>query len=1607
MKFVAVTVRTLKVVSWVIMGILLLLTAVLTVLYSSWGQDGLRRFLVRTMNESGSSMRLDAMRLKFPLDLTLEGLSLEMDGGMYLAADTLRADVSLLPLLGGHAAITEASLAGASMSIGAPDSAMYLTLKAPRLNIDNADVHLAGMNIIIDRAALSGARVNMLLNPDTTATDTATTPPTDMAILLKNLALDDFAYTMRMLPTIDSLGARIPQAAIEHLNVNLRRQAIDLHSLTGRDLGVAYIVPDSATIAATPVVPVDTVAPAPEPWTITIDTIGFTGGDALYTTRGIQPLPGLDFTYIQVDSLNLAIHDFYNRATRVDVPLSVSGRERCGVDVNIDGTLLVTEQATTLRKFRITSPAGTALDADVVLGMGDLTTDPDVQLSVDAGGALAMSDARLMFPAFTPYLIGRGLSAAIYVQADVSGTSGTLNVNDFSVALGTMARLKAQGTLYNALAADPAIMGGRLKLSGALIDLNPLKYALLDRATASQINIPLTTFDGYADLIRGHLDGKLTARTQQGEISLDADWSQPAEKYVVGLTLNQFPVNAFMPAMGVGRITADLHADGIGYDPFSPKMQLDATMDIKHAVYQGYDYAGISADAKIAEGHADINLKSVNPNARFALSADGNLSGDTYDWKANLNGEHIDLKALGLSPTEALITADLTATATLTPKDNIMGVRAHLNSLSYNDGQSTLTLNDIFATLNSDDSTTNASLRNGDLLAFLSSEVPFDSLTARFATTSAVIDTLMAKRIINVEEIQHALPPFNLDVTAGPRNVLNNMLAESGSSFRSMHLTAANDSLISLTGQVLSYTTPTMALDTISLNIYQHGPRLDIIGGVENKPGTFDEWAHVGLDGYLDNNVLGLYISQANIRGKQGYALGTSITLADSIATLRVVPYDPTIAYMPWTVNKDNFISYNFDHKHIDANLHMHSAVSGLAIYTNHEESGDDNHQEELVVELTDIHLADWIKLNPFAPPMDGALNATLRISGEEGAINGNGNVSLVDLTYGKERVGTFDADLKVHTDNKGLIRADVDLSVDGAQAMTLKGALNDSVTGSPLAMDFRVIHLPLAVVNPMLGKDIGSLSGTLNGVMDVTGDMTDPKLDGWLQFDSVAFRLAMTATDYKFNNVKIPVEENIVKFNDFSVTGTNENPLRVNGTVDIRNFANPGVDLSLDADNMMIVNSKRAAKGADIYGKGYITTHTKVKGNMQFMSVDANLSILPGTNIYYVMTEAENVITEQQNADLVKFVNFADTSAVLAADSLMTSEMAMMLNASLNIQNGSTINVDLSTNGRNRVSLQPNGILDFSMPPFGEPRLTGRLNIPKGFVRYTPPVLSEKLFNFQDNSYVAFNGNLMNPSLNIHAVDVIKANVTQTGQNSRLVNFDVALNITGTLERMNVNFDLSTQDDVTVANELQSMSAEQRANQAMNMLLYNIYSGPGTTGNANIGGNALYSFLTSQLNNWAANTIKGVDLSFGIDQYDRTVGGTTSQNTSYSYQVSKSLFNDRFKIVVGGNYSTDANAEQNFSQNLIKDISFEYFLNNARTMYVRLFRHTGFESILEGEITRTGVGFVYRRKVGSLRRIFRFARRHRRPQAVPAVVPAEVQSDSTVNATPTANETH
>lgn len=1557
--------------AYTVMALLLLVTGVVVMLYSPWAQDNLRIALLRKMNSGDTELRLDSFRLRFPLTVEASGVAMISHGDTLMAASSLSADVALLPLFTGRVRVGEVLAENAAYRMGAPDSALYMVIDARRIALDGVGVCLSDMSIRLDDGLISGGRLAMLMNPDTTP-PTPPAPPTKMSIDLGRVRLDDFTYSMRMLPTIDTLSAHIRSSELKGGNIDLYKQTIGLGTFAGRGLSARYIAPDSATIAAGGPYPV--AAPVPDslasaPWTIRIDSISFTHSDALYTTAGVRPLPGLDFAYIAVDSLDLDVHDFYNRATTLSLPLSLRGRERCGVTLAIDGELGIDSVALSFKNINLNTPRGTAVAAEGILGMGDMAGDPSLPLGLQLDGSFAGADLADMFPAFSPYLAAIPRHEPLRLEVDATGTTGRLEIATLGLDLNHSVSLDAKGVVENFMAPDR--LAGDITLSGRIIDVNSFKNAFLDPATAKTLRVPPMTVNGHVAMRGGVVNGNMRAATKGGRVGLAGRWYGKGETYSGTLDLSTFPIDAFMPLLGVGSVTAKASVQGKGYSPFKKSTAIKAHADIAKAEYGGVAYTDISADANLADGMADVEVISQSDAADFTLTANGNLDGDTYTWHADLDGRYIDLYALKLMAEPSSLEVSMNGEATIGPGKNDINGKVLIGDVYYRTVKGTIGLSDIEAVLTANDSLTSASLHNRDLAVNFNSPVGLDSLTTGFGNVGAILAEQVKLMSINVDTVDRAMPPFDLVIHGARSNLVNDILAPSKMSVRSFDLHAFKDSVFVAGGKIMRFDTGSMTLDSIYVGARQHDGHFHIGAGVRNRPGNLDEWHSVTLTGTVDGNALALRLRQKNLKGKTGFDIGIAAEAeaADTTIVLHVKPFDPVIGYKDWTVNPDNFISYTIPSQHVDANLHMEGGNSSLAVYTEEGDAHDahGHEQEDLVIKLGNIHLQDWIAVNPFAPPVKGDVSADMRLNRHDGMLVGNGSASIANFLYGKEKVADFKADFNVAATPSGMVHAKADVFVNGMKTMTLAGALNDSTATSPLDLDFSVIHFPLATANPFLPSSVGKLSGMLNGNLRITGTDAKPIFNGTLDFDSTAVRLAMTGTAYRFSETPVQVVDNLVSFDDFSIYGCNDNPLSVNGRVDISDMADMKLNLSLKADNMMIVDSKRASKGADIYGKGYISLNANAHGSMRFMQINADLSVNSGTNITYVIPEATNTLANRSNEDMVKFVNFTDSAEVARADSINPTGMAMMLDAVLTIEQGSTVNVLLSADGANRIQLQSNGTLTYSMSPLDDGRLTGRLNIDKGFVRYTPPLMSEKLFNFDDNSYIAFTGDMMNPTLNVHAVDVLRANVTSEGQNSRLVNFDVLLSVTGTLNRMNVAFDLATNDDMTVANELESMSAEQRANQAMNMLLYNVYTGPGTKGNASLSGNPLFSYLESQVNNWAANNIKGVDLSFGIDQYNRTVDGSTSSTMSYSYQVSKALFNDRFKIVVGGNYNTDANADENFSQNLINDISFEYFLNKTRTMYLRLFRHTGYESILEGEITQTGVGFVYRRK---LRRI-------------------------------------
>ncbi len=1566
-----------KTVIWILGILLFIVVAVPVAVYIPAVQDFAKDFALKKVKEStGMDISIDRLRLKFPLKVSLQGVRvIEATGDTMATLGSADVAVKLLPLFKGNVEAGGIDINKLAYNMGTPDSVICLKAEVDKFTLDGGEMQLKNNRIDIGDALLDGGRVTLLLKDTVTPEKTDTTASNPLFIKARRIEIRNLDYRMAMLPTIDSLYTHIPAIELRNGVIDLGKNSVDADLLRADSISASLFTPpvgyqpkEKATAAA------DSIAQSTSaPMLIKIKRIELSGKELIYAVKNAKPLPGFDMNYISVTDVGVEIDSLRNYGAEITVPLRLlEGTERCGLKISANGLFDMDSIKMQLKDFSL-DVGNSMFRADALMGMGDLAAEKNLPLMLKADGRIELSDIEKAFPAMSTTL--RGLPRQpITLHADAKGTTGKIAVEDITVEWPQYIRLQADGSVENPM--DFAKMGGRINIDGSIRNVNPFKPTLLGAAMSKQINIPPSRITGFVNYHPNLIDGDIKVISGGGKIQLAGKWNGRAEGYDANMQVNDFPVANFMPSLGIGNVSATAKINGSGYNPFNPRMHADADIMIKNLELNGKQYSDISLTAHLKNGDATGHIESRNPGADLDMDFKAAIIADEAHWNLTGSIHDLNLQALGMSKDPMGGKLNFTSEGSYTAKSKSIDGNLGIDNLQWQMGEEQISAASIETDFIANDSITGLDVKSGDLDLTAKAYCNVDTLISKLSAIGPFIDQQIASKQLNVTGLQKLIPAMDVRLSAGASNPVSSYMSRSGDiGFKQFSTVFHNDSLLNLQMNVQNLSSGKTRVDDISLSINQNGKFLVYDITMNNKPGTMDDFAHVVLKGILADNRFSVLINQHNIKDEQGFFLGFTALMNDSVANMKLVPYAPVIAYQKWKVNPDNEITFNFREKHLDANLQLSNEQSYLRIYTEHNDSTrHGNVQEDVVVQLSQIKLQDWLSISPFAPPIKGDLGANLRFRWNNEYITGKGDVSLDNLYYGRDRVGSFDLGLDVSTSKSGALNADVALMVDSVKVITAKGALNDTTLQNPFLLDFSMIHFPLAVANPFLPKDVAQLRGMLNGNMKITGNLKEPQFNGYLDFDSTAVKVGMTGAEYAFSTDKIPVDSNIVKFNNFEIMGLNKKNLAVNGTVDARHLSNIAVDLAMRARDMQIVNSSRP-KGANIYGKAYIDLDAQAKGNMNFMKVSADLNLLPETDVTYVMTAADNTIQNRSAGDMVTFVQFSDTTHVAADSTAQSLGMAMMLDATLNVSEGSTINVDLSTDGKNKAQIKGMGSLDFTMNPMDSGRLTGRFTINSGYVRYSPPLLSELNFKIQEGSYAAFTGDMLNPSLNLKAVEEKKANVTQEGQNSRLINFLIELSVSGTLQNMNVAFNLATNDDLTISNELQGMSPEQRANQAMNLLLYNTYTGPGTKATSSLSGNPLFSFLEGQINSWAANNIRGVDISFGIDQYDKTTDGSSETTTSYSYRVSKSLFNNRFKIVVGGNYSTDANADENFSQNLINDISFEYMLNRSGSMFVKLFRHVGYESILEGEITQTGVGFVYRQKLNSLWDIFRWGR--------------------------------
>lgn len=270
---------------------------------------------------------------------------------------------------------------------------------------------------------------------------------------------------------------------------------------------------------------------------------------------------------------------------------------------------------------------------------------------------------------------------------------------------------------------------------------------------------------------------------------------------------------------------------------------------------------------------------------------------------------------------------------------------------------------------------------------------------------------------------------------------------------------------------------------------------------------------------------------------------------------------------------------------------------------------------------------------------------------------------------------------------------------------------------------------------------------------------------------------------------------------------------------------------------------------------------------------------------------------------------------------------------------------------------------------------LTGRYTLNNGEMKYHLPIIPLKTFHISPGSYVNWTGDLMNPTLNITALERIMAPVAIDGGKSEAVAFDVGLVLSNSLDNMGLTFTMKAPENATIQDELNSLDTETLNKYAVTMLVTGAYVG--NNGGITVS-NALTSFLDAKINDIAGDATKSVSINVGITDIENKESG--GSYTNYSFSLAKRFWNDRLTIVIGGEVNSGDKPEE--EQSFINNVSLEWRLTATGNRYLRIFYDKNYESILEGEITETGVGYVYKRKLNNLSELLFIKKQKERTEA-------------------------
>ena len=1465
----------------------------------------------------GINIGIERVRLAFPLDLALHRLHAVEQGDTLAAIRSLRLNIRLLPLLHGRADIDGFELYGTTLDTKSYIPDTHIQGHVGRLAAASHGIDWNNGKIKIDFAELADADVNVTLS-DTAQADT-TTSSTAWDIRVARVNIRNTAVRLTMPGDSMRLVARLGTAALRDGHFDTGRPFYGVRSLTITDGALAYDIPYEAA------------APGLDPNHLSVTRLALHVDTASYGPGGV----------VKAGLRRLILH------------------EKSGLTVNsLAGQFYLDSMRMVLPDLLLQTPYS-KITARAAIDLKALTAGKGGTMDIMLNATIGHKDVLTLAQGYIPAdLIRHYPHEALSVKAEARGNIDHITLNRLEADWGNLLQLKANGKADGITTRLPNVRATFNLRTGNLTPLMPL----LPAAARKNLSLPhsmelsgkaLMQGDNYAtDVHLAAAGGTLKA---QGRVNLRT------ERYSARLAIHHLSPAAFLPSLGLEAFTGNIEASGQGFNPLSPHANLEAKANINSLRLDSLELGDLALTAQLKDGIGRVDFSSENDALTGSGSIDFLLQ-DGYDVHLTADLPIIDLRQLAGMADTLSIGTEVDIHARASQNLQALALDGNIENLRFLTSIKSIPAKDIGFHFATSPDTTQASIASGDLQLRLLAHNTLGGMLHELENFTRLLTEQMTDKRLDQNALRRKMPTMNLYLNAGADNPLSNLLRMKEYRFSSAYINLNTDTLSGLNGAIRigALSNAALRLDTVTLDISQDTSGVKMNGLIHNFAKDNPHRFEVHLNSYILQRGAGIELKYLDDEGSTGVDVGLRAELAPGGIAVRLYPEQPVLAYRNFTINKDNFL-YLGRNQQIYANIDLR-ADDGTGLSLQGEPSDSVN---DLTLSLTHVNLAELSSVMPYLPGLEGMLDADIHVTDDHHSITGMASVNTEGLKVEGASLGNIGFDAVYLPQEGGKHQANAYVRSEGNDVLECEGTYYDNDTGGYFEGTANLHDCPLQLLNGFLaGTDI-ALAGKAGGQIEIKGTTDKPEMNGSLDLDSAHVYSDVYGFDFAMDERPVPIENSQIRFDKFSLNSTGREPLIMDGTVDLGNFSNIGLNLALTARDFELINTQRKAQSM-VFGKVYTNIDATLRGTPDFMSVRGQLEVLDRTNVTYILKDSPLSIDDRLS-DLVQFVNFSD-STLVSAEPVPVGGFDMSV--TLSVSDAARFHCNLSEDGKNYIDLEGGGNLTMRMTPQGDTRLTGRFTVGSGEMKYSLPVIPLKTFSIVPGSYIEFTGDMANPTLNLAATERVKAVVTENDQ-PRSVAFDVGVSITKPLEEMGLEFTIAAPEDLSVQNQLAAMSPEQRNTAAVAMLATGMFitSQNDMSGNGFKANNALNAFLQSEIQNIAGNALKTIDINLGVES---NTSATGTETTDYSFQFSKRFWGDRISVIIGGKVSTGEDA-QNSAESFIDNVSVEYRLDKSASRYIKVFYDRDTQDPLEGQLTKTGAGLVLRRKTDRLGELFIF----------------------------------